>query len=193
MPGSGPIKLRAGNFSHENFFTPLLPTNLHHGKCTTSPGVTLPSGATRYWVRRSWVPVSDVVRSMVSMPVFGSQVTSPGSMVCQQLAVTIAGLKLSFDRREEVPAELFKELEVEDVYEADPAETGADVCVRLGIAAGGVDLKPILEHRAALAELARSHIEALRGSHAPDEDDDPACDEPAAPFVHAAKAHGPPN
>jgi hypothetical protein len=108
-------------------------------------------------------------------------------------AVTIAGLKLSFDRREEVLADLFKELELEDVYDADPAETVAAACVRLGIAAGGVDLKPILERRAALAELARTHIEALRGGHPLDEDDETASGEAPSAFAHAANAQGPPH
>ena len=108
-------------------------------------------------------------------------------------AVTIAGLKLPFADREKLLADLFRELDAEDLYDADPAETVADVCVRLGIAAGGVDLKPILERRAALAELARGHIEALRGKHPLDEDEEPAGDEPVPPSVHAANAQGPPN
>ena len=107
-------------------------------------------------------------------------------------AVTIAGLKLPFASREKLLADLFAELEAEDVYDADPAETVADVCVRLGIAADA-DLKPILERRAALAELARTHIAALRGAHPLDEDGEPTADEPATPFVHAANAQGPPN
>jgi hypothetical protein len=70
-------------------------------------------------------------------------------------AVTISSLKLPFASREKLLAELFAELEAEDVYGDDPAETVADVCVRLGIAANA-DLKPILERRAALAALART-------------------------------------
>jgi len=108
-------------------------------------------------------------------------------------AVTIAGLKLPFASREKLLAELFEELEAEDVYDDDPAETVADLCVRLGIAANTTDLKPILERRAALAELARTHIEALRGAHPLDEDDEPTSDEAIAAFAHAAKAQGPPN
>jgi len=107
-------------------------------------------------------------------------------------AVTISSLKLPFASREKLLAELFAELEAEDVYGDDPAETVADVCVRLGIAANA-DLKPILERRAALAALARTHIETLRGSHPLGDEDEPTSDEALAAFAHAAKAQGPPN
>jgi len=108
-------------------------------------------------------------------------------------AVTISSLKLPFASREKLLAELFHGLEAEEVYDADPAETVADVCVRLGIAANTADLKPILERRAALAALARTHIETLRGSHPLGDEDEPTSDEALAAFAHAAKAQGPPN
>jgi len=108
-------------------------------------------------------------------------------------AITISGLKLPFASREKLLADLFRELESEEVYHDDPAETVADLCVRLGIAANGTDLKPVLERRAALAELARAHIEALRGLHPRDDEDEPAADEAVMAFAHAAKAQGPLN
>ncbi len=108
-------------------------------------------------------------------------------------AVTLSSLKLPYASREKLLAELFEELETEDLYDDDPAETVADLCVRLGIAANGADLKPILERRAALAALARTHIEALRGPHDIDADDEPAADEAVVAFARAAKAQGPPN
>ena len=52
---------------------------------------------------------------------------------------------------------------------------------------------PFRRRRAALAELARTHIEALRGQHDLDADDESASDETITAFAHAAKAQGPPN
>src|SRR5262249_26512098 len=108
-------------------------------------------------------------------------------------AITLSSLKLPFASREKLLADLFRDLEQEDLYDDDPAETVADLCVRIGIAAGGADLKSVIERRAALAELARAHIETLRGAPAPDMDDDPASDEAVSAFAHAARAQGPPN
>ena len=108
-------------------------------------------------------------------------------------AVTLSSLKLPYYDREKLLAGLFQELEAEDLYDADPAETVADLCVRFGLPAKNIDLKPILERRAALATLARAHIEALRGPHPLDTGDTPAPDETIVAFTHAAKGQGPPN
>jgi hypothetical protein len=107
-------------------------------------------------------------------------------------AVSLSGLNLPYYDREKLLAGLFSELETDDLYDADPVETIADLCVRLGIAAK-IDLKPILERRTALAELARAHIEALRGPHEPDESDESALDDTVVPFTPSAQAQGPPN
>jgi len=98
-------------------------------------------------------------------------------------------------RTADLLAGLFKELEAGDAYDGDPETTVTELCLRLGLGPKhvGVDPKPILERRAALAKVARAHLEAPRGPHMPADDDEPAFDEPAAPFVHAAKAQGPPN
>ena len=89
-----------------------------------------------------------------------------------------------------------RELENEDAavsaYNGDPAETAADLCLRLGFGPEDINTKSILERRAALAELTRAHLEGLRGPPTGDEDD-AAPDETVVPFAASAKAQGPPN
>jgi hypothetical protein len=108
-------------------------------------------------------------------------------------AVTLSSLNLSFERREELLADLFRELEADapSAYDADPAETIADLCLRLGLGPKEVSTKLILERRAALIELARAHMEALRGEHEADEDE--ADPDGAVVSFAQAKAQGPPN
>jgi hypothetical protein len=108
-------------------------------------------------------------------------------------AITLSSLRLPFSDRERILADLFRELEQDDACDGDPAEIAADLCLRIGIAAKGIDPKHIIERRAALAELARAHIEALRGPHAADEDDESTPDGAVVSFAQAAKAQGPPN
>jgi hypothetical protein len=112
-------------------------------------------------------------------------------------AITLSTLRLPFSDREKLLADLFRELEDEgapgDAYDRDPAETAADLCLRLGIAAKGIDPQFLLERRAALAAIARAHIEALRGPHELDGADESASDEAVTLFAQAAKAQGPPN
>ena len=92
-------------------------------------------------------------------------------------------------------AGLFKELETGAAYDGDPEIAVTDVCLRLGIGPKdkGADPCLILERRAAMARVARAHIEALRGPHMPADDDEPASDETVVAFTHAAKGQGPPN
>ena len=104
-------------------------------------------------------------------------------------AITLSSLRLPFSDRERMLADLFRELEDENACDGDPAEIAADLCVRLGIAKGA-DPSYLLERRAALTALARSHIEALRGAHTPEDDD--SADAAVVPFAQA-KAQGPPN
>src|ERR1700761_6339650 len=48
-------------------------------------------------------------------------------------AITLDYLRMPYDDREKLFADLFRELEVEDAYDADPAETVADACLRLAL------------------------------------------------------------
>ena len=108
-------------------------------------------------------------------------------------AITLSSLRLTFSDREKILAGLFRELEEKDGagYDGDPAEISADLCLRIGIASKGIDPKYIIERRAALAEMARAHLEALRGAHAMEDEADP--DGAVVSFAQAAKAQGPPN
>ena len=76
-------------------------------------------------------------------------------------------------------------------YDGDPVEIAADLCLRIGIASKGIDPKHIIQRRAALAAMARAHLEALRGEHLAEDEDAPAT--PVVSFAQAAKAQGPPN
>jgi hypothetical protein len=110
-------------------------------------------------------------------------------------AVSLSSIRLPFSDREKLLDDLFRELETEDdavsAYNGDPAETAADLCLRLGFGPKDINSKSILERRAALAELTRAHIAALRGEPAPD-GGDCASDEGVVSFAQA-KAQGPPN
>ena len=110
-------------------------------------------------------------------------------------AITLSSLRLPFSDRERLLADLFRELEMDDGagYAADPTQTAAELCLRLGLAAKGIDPKHIIERRAALADLARAHIEALRGPHPLNTEDRAASDETVVAFTQAAKGQGPPN
>jgi hypothetical protein len=67
-------------------------------------------------------------------------------------AITLSSLRLPFSDREKLLAGLFRELEDEgapgDAYDRDPAETAADLCLRLGIGPKGADPAHLLERRA---------------------------------------------
>jgi hypothetical protein len=112
-------------------------------------------------------------------------------------AITLSSLRLPYSDREKLLADLFRELENEaapgDAYDGDPAETAADLCLRIGIAAKGIDPKSILERRAALAALARAHSEALNGPHGLHSEDETASDDTIVRFAPTAQAQGPPN
>ena len=112
-------------------------------------------------------------------------------------AVSLSSIRIPFTEREKLLDDLFRELEAEDpavsAFNGDPAETAADLCLRLGFWPKDIDSKSILERRAALAELTRAHLEALRGTHAPEGGDGGGDNETVVAFAHAAKAQGPPN
>lgn len=105
-------------------------------------------------------------------------------------AITLSSLRLPFADREKILAELFRELEDDEICDGDPAEIAAGLCLRFGIPTKGADPKYILERRAELAKLARAHIEALRGAPVP-QDDEVGPETGGMSF--AAKAQGPPN
>jgi hypothetical protein len=109
-------------------------------------------------------------------------------------AVSLSNLNLTYSDREKRLGDLFRELDHEDdgvsLYDGDPVEAAAGLCLRLGITPREpADLKSLLDRRAALAELARAHIEALRGAPTPAGDANPAANDTAAP---APRAQGPP-
>jgi hypothetical protein len=111
-------------------------------------------------------------------------------------AVSLSSIRIPFTEREKLLDDLFRELEAEDeavsAYNGDPAETAADLCLRLGFGPQAIDSKSILERRAALIAIAREHIEGLRA--APElKVDEPAADGAVVAFAQAAKAQGPPN
>ena len=112
-------------------------------------------------------------------------------------AVSLSSIRIPFDEREKLLDDLFRELENEDeavsAYNGDPAETAADLCLRLGFGPKDVSSKQILERRAALIEVAREHIEGLRGPHVLDAEDAAAPDGAVVSFAQAAKAQGPPS
>jgi len=111
-------------------------------------------------------------------------------------AVSLSSIRIPFTEQQKLLDDLFRELEQEDpavsAFNGDPAETAADLCLRLGLGPKDVNTKAVLERRAALAALTRAHFEALRGSPEPDAGDAGA-DGAVVSFAQAAKAQGPPN
>ena len=110
-------------------------------------------------------------------------------------AVSLSSIRLPFTEQQKLLDDLFRDLDDEDdavsAYNGDPAETAADLCLRLGFGPKEINSKSILERRAALAVLTRAHLDALRG--APEAADDPAPEAEVVPFAQPAKAQGPPN
>jgi hypothetical protein len=109
-------------------------------------------------------------------------------------AVSLSNLNLTYSDREKRLGDLFRELDHDDggvsLYDGDPVEAAVGLCLRLGIAPREpADPKSLLDRRAALTELARTHIEALRGAPTPAGDVNPAANDATAP---AARAQGPP-
>jgi hypothetical protein len=110
-------------------------------------------------------------------------------------AVSLSSIRIPFDQREKLLDDLFRELEDEadavSAYNGDPAETAADLCLRLGFGPKEINSKLILERRAALVAVARAHMEALQG--APELKVDEAAADGAVVRFTQAKAQGPPN
>jgi hypothetical protein len=110
-------------------------------------------------------------------------------------AVSLTSIRLPFDQQQKLLDDLFRELETEDpevsAYNGDPAETAADLFMRLGFGPKDVSTKHILERRAVLVEAARAHIEGLRGP--PEAAEDVADPDTTVTAFTRAKAQGPPN
>ncbi len=108
-------------------------------------------------------------------------------------AVTLTSLGLRYDQREKLLADIFRELDTIDVYDQDPATVIADICLRLGIDTDALP-KHTADHLARKDEmttLARAHLEALRGRHVLDvEDESVTAGASSAPPAHA---QGPPH
>jgi hypothetical protein len=108
-------------------------------------------------------------------------------------AVTLTGLGLPYLQREKLLTGLFRELDDIDAYDADPALIVADICLRLGIDTDELP-KHAASHQAGkdeMATLARTHLEALRGRHVVDaEDESVVTTATTAPSAHA---QGPPH
>ena len=107
-------------------------------------------------------------------------------------AITLDHLRLpSYRDWRKLCAGLFRELEAEDAYDADPAEIVADVCLRLSLTARvlpGIDLKTpdgtidVAARTAHLVAFARKYLAMIKPA-APAEDGD----------VPPAHAQGPPH
>jgi hypothetical protein len=110
-------------------------------------------------------------------------------------AITLDYLRLPYDDREELFADTFRELEADDAYDADPAETVADVCLRFGIAS---EIAPdaetrtpdgktgLIARRKRLLAFARTYLDLMR----PADRDEAGLADPSVP---PALAQGPPH
>jgi broad specificity phosphatase PhoE len=112
-------------------------------------------------------------------------------------AITLDYLRLpSYGDWQEICADLFRELEVDGDYDADPAETVADVCLRLSLAPRilpGIELKTpdgkidVVARKAHLRAFARTYLDLMKPAATADESD---LADPSAP---PAQAQGPPH
>jgi hypothetical protein len=115
-------------------------------------------------------------------------------------AITLDHLRLpSYADWGELCADLFRELEADDAYDGDPAETVADVCLRLSLTPRilpGVEIKTpdgkidVAARKQHLLAFARNYL-ALMKPAAPADDRDES--ELADPSVPPARAQGPPH
>jgi len=108
-------------------------------------------------------------------------------------AITLDYIRLPYTNREELFADLFRELEADGAYDADPAETVADVCHRLAlttkIAPDTVIDTPdgLIARRKRLLAFARTYLDLMKPA-------DPANDgDEFDPSVPPAHAQGPPH
>ena len=107
-------------------------------------------------------------------------------------AITLDHLRIpSYRDWRKLCAGLFRELEAEDAYDADPAETVANVCAHLSLTARvlpGVELKTpngqtdIVARKAHLVAFARTYLDLMTPADPADDADEPP-----------ARAQGPPH
>ena len=114
-------------------------------------------------------------------------------------AITLDYIRLPYTNREELFANLFRELEADGAYDADPAETVADVCHRLALtqkivpdaelktADGEIDL---ISRRKRLLAFARTYLDLMKPADPEDGGDEAGLADPSAPPAHA---QGPPH
>ena len=111
-------------------------------------------------------------------------------------AITLDYIRLPFSNREELFADLFRELEAEGAYDADPAETVADVCHRLALAPTiapnhGIDTTDgLIARRKRLLAFARTYLDLMKPADPADEPDGADLTDPSGPL---AQAQGPPH
>jgi hypothetical protein len=115
-------------------------------------------------------------------------------------AITLDYLRMpSYGDWEKLCGDLFRELETDGAYDCDPAETVADVCLRLSLTPRilpGVELKTpdgkidVAARKTHLLAFARNYLALMKPS-APAEDRDES--ELADPSVPPAQAQGPPH
>jgi hypothetical protein len=111
-------------------------------------------------------------------------------------AITLTSLRLSFEDREKILGDLFRDLDAGDAYDCDPAETIAGLCVRLGVKFDdpAQHAAHYRERKARLVALARAHLAALTpDADEPGDDDEASPGASVTPFAASAKAQGPPN
>jgi len=114
-------------------------------------------------------------------------------------AITLDHLRMPYNGREKVLADLFRELEKDGGYDGDPAEIVADACARLGLTPrivpdaeiqtpdGKIDLAA---RKARLLAFARTYLDLMKPAAPADERDGTDPTDPSEPF---AQAQGPPH
>ena len=114
-------------------------------------------------------------------------------------AITLDYIRLPYGDREKLFDDLFRELEANGTYDADPAETVADVCHRLAIVPkivpdaqiqtpdGKIDLAA---RRKRLLAFARTYLDLVKPANPSNDRDETGLSEPSIP---PARAQGPPH
>jgi hypothetical protein len=114
-------------------------------------------------------------------------------------AITLDYVTLPYGDREKLFKDLFRELEADDAYDADPAETVANICSRLAIVRrivpptevrtpdGKTDL---VARKARVVAFAQTYLDLMKPTDPADEPDGADFAEPSVP---PARAQGPPH
>lgn len=114
-------------------------------------------------------------------------------------AITLDYIRLPYGDREKLFDDLFRELNANGAYDADPAETVADICHRLAIVPkivpdaqiqtpdGKIDLAA---RRKRLLAFARTYLDLMKPADPADDRDEDGLSDPSVP---PAQAQGPPH